>query len=160
MYHAIKCKSQWIIKLLKCILCHLQYVGISETIFNSKLNYHRKTQKLFQPIFMIEMKNSNLSNMQTINRYGKCQQSVRKTSIKGSNKKSFFFKIVITTYTAQDHTVKNVLKMCLQFLTKHFRQYTRKNMIIHFPNNVVKTNSYGLKISKNIKIKHLFHFKA
>ena len=41
-YHSITCKSQWIIHLLECILCNIQYVGKSETSFNLRLNNHRK----------------------------------------------------------------------------------------------------------------------
>ena len=40
IYHTITCKSQWIIYLLECILCNVQYVGKSETKFNTRLNNH------------------------------------------------------------------------------------------------------------------------
>ena len=40
--HTITCKSQWIIYLLECIVCDIQYVGKSETGFNIRLNNHRK----------------------------------------------------------------------------------------------------------------------
>ena len=42
MYHTITCKSQWVIYLLECILCNLQYVGKSETSFNITLNNYQK----------------------------------------------------------------------------------------------------------------------
>lgn len=42
IYHEITCKSQWVIYLLECILCNIQYVGKSETPFNIRLNNHRK----------------------------------------------------------------------------------------------------------------------
>ena len=35
-------KSHWILYLLECILCNLQYVSKSETSFNIRLNNHRK----------------------------------------------------------------------------------------------------------------------
>ena len=38
IYHTIKCKCQWIIYLLECILCNLQSVGKSETSFDIRLN--------------------------------------------------------------------------------------------------------------------------
>ena len=40
--HTITCKSQWIIYLLECILCNIQYVGKSETNFNIRFNNHWK----------------------------------------------------------------------------------------------------------------------
>ena len=42
IYHTITCKSQWLIYLLECTLCNIQYVGKSETSFNIRLNNHRK----------------------------------------------------------------------------------------------------------------------
>ena len=42
IYHIITCKSQWIIYLLECILCNVQFVGKSEISFNIRLNSHRK----------------------------------------------------------------------------------------------------------------------
>ena len=42
IFHTITCKSQWLIYLLECTLCKLQYIGKSETSFNIRLNNHRK----------------------------------------------------------------------------------------------------------------------
>ena len=33
---AVTCKSQWIIHLLECVLCHFQHAGKSKTIFNKE----------------------------------------------------------------------------------------------------------------------------
>ena len=43
---------------------------------------------------------------------------------------------------------------------KHIPQYRRGIFFFNFSNNVAKTCSYKLKISRNIKIKYVFHFKA
>ena len=36
------CKSDFVIHLLECKKCHIQYVGKAETEFNLRLNNHRK----------------------------------------------------------------------------------------------------------------------
>ena len=41
-FHKLTCKSQYVIYLMECILCKIQYVGQSETPFNLRLNNHRK----------------------------------------------------------------------------------------------------------------------
>ena len=40
--HKLTCKSQYVIYLMECILCKIQYVGKSDTPFNLKPNNHRK----------------------------------------------------------------------------------------------------------------------
>ena len=45
IFHQVNCKSNFIIYLLECTLCKLQYVGKSETPFNLRLNNHRKDVK-------------------------------------------------------------------------------------------------------------------
>ena len=40
--HKLTCKSQYVIYLMECILCKIQYVRKSETPFNLRLNIHRK----------------------------------------------------------------------------------------------------------------------
>ena len=42
MFHQLNCKSSYLIKLLQCLKCQIQYVGKSETEFNIRLNNHRK----------------------------------------------------------------------------------------------------------------------
>ena len=39
------CKSEYVIYLMECILCKIQYVGEAETAFNLRLNNHRKDTK-------------------------------------------------------------------------------------------------------------------
>ena len=43
--HNLNCRSTFIIYLLQCTLCKLQYVGKSETPFNVRLNNHRKDSR-------------------------------------------------------------------------------------------------------------------
>ena len=44
----VNCKSSFIIYLLECYICNIQYVGKSETPFNIRLNNHRKDIKHFK----------------------------------------------------------------------------------------------------------------
>ena len=44
-YHRVNCKSSFVIYLLECYICNIQYVGKSETPFNIRLNNHRKDVK-------------------------------------------------------------------------------------------------------------------
>ena len=43
--HKISCKSNYVIFLLECLLCKIQYAGKSETPFHIRLNNHRKDIK-------------------------------------------------------------------------------------------------------------------
>ena len=45
IYHRVNCKSSFVIYLLECYICNIQYVGKSETPFNIRLNNHRKDVK-------------------------------------------------------------------------------------------------------------------
>ena len=45
IFHDINCKSTFLIYLLACNICNIQYVGKSETTFNIRLNNHRKDVK-------------------------------------------------------------------------------------------------------------------
>ena len=45
IYHKVNSKSSFIIYLLECYICNIQYVGKSETSFNIRLNNHRKNVK-------------------------------------------------------------------------------------------------------------------
>ena len=42
IFNKLTCKSQYVIYLMECILCKIQYVGKSEIPFNLRLNNHRK----------------------------------------------------------------------------------------------------------------------
>ena len=42
IYHGVNCKSNFVIYLLECYICNIQYVDKSETPFNIRLNNHRK----------------------------------------------------------------------------------------------------------------------
>ena len=48
--HEMNCKSNFVIYLLECQLCKVQYVGKSESPFNIRLNNHRKDSKKLNPI--------------------------------------------------------------------------------------------------------------
>ena len=43
---------------------------------------------------------------------------------------------------------------------KHVRDYKRRKLVSYFLNNAAKTCLYGLKISENIDIEHIFQSKA
>ena len=45
IYHRVNCKSSFVICLLECYICNIQYVGKSETPFNIRLNNHRTDVK-------------------------------------------------------------------------------------------------------------------
>ena len=45
IYHRVNCKSCFVVYLLECYICNIQFVGKSETTFNSRLNNHRKDAK-------------------------------------------------------------------------------------------------------------------
>ena len=42
IFHQVTCHSNYVIYLLECIMCKIQYVGKCETSFNIRLNNHRK----------------------------------------------------------------------------------------------------------------------
>ena len=42
IYHNLNCKSKYVIYLLECTKCKIQYFGKAETEFNIRLNNHRK----------------------------------------------------------------------------------------------------------------------
>ena len=45
IFHAVDCHSSWIIYIIECNICKLQYIGKSETAFNLRLNNHRNDIK-------------------------------------------------------------------------------------------------------------------
>ena len=42
IFHKLTWKSQYVVYLMECILCKIQYIGKSETPFNLRLQNHRK----------------------------------------------------------------------------------------------------------------------
>ena len=46
IFHAADCYSSWIIYIIECNICKLQYIGKSETAFNLQLNNHRNHIKM------------------------------------------------------------------------------------------------------------------
>ena len=42
IFHKLNCKSKFIIYLMECTLCEVQYAGKAETVFNVRLNKHMK----------------------------------------------------------------------------------------------------------------------
>ena len=50
IFHNLNCKSNYVIYLLQCCSCQIQYIGKSETPFNIRLNNHRKDSKKPNPI--------------------------------------------------------------------------------------------------------------
>ena len=45
IFFNIKCKSEYFIYLMECMLCKMQYVGKADTGFNLRLNNHKKDTK-------------------------------------------------------------------------------------------------------------------
>ena len=45
IFHTMDCQSSWIIYIIECNICKLQYIGKSETAFNLRLNNHRNNIK-------------------------------------------------------------------------------------------------------------------
>ncbi|XP_068670909.1 uncharacterized protein [Montipora foliosa] len=41
IFHTMDCQSAWVIYVIECKICKLQYVGKSETVFKLPLNNHR-----------------------------------------------------------------------------------------------------------------------
>ena len=45
IFHSVDCQSSWVIYIIECNICRLQYIGKSETGFNLLLNNHRDHTK-------------------------------------------------------------------------------------------------------------------
>ena len=45
IFFKLNCKSEYVIYLMECILCKMQYVRKAETAFNLRLNNHSKDTK-------------------------------------------------------------------------------------------------------------------
>ncbi|CAH3171643.1 unnamed protein product, partial [Porites lobata] len=41
IFHSVNCQSSWVIYIIECNICNLQYIGKSGTPFNLRLNNHR-----------------------------------------------------------------------------------------------------------------------
>ena len=41
IFHNANCRTEYVIYLMECAICNLQYVGKNETPFNIRLNHHR-----------------------------------------------------------------------------------------------------------------------
>ena len=41
IFHNANCRTEYVIYLIECAICNLQYVGKNETPFNIRLNHHR-----------------------------------------------------------------------------------------------------------------------
>ena len=41
IFHSVNCQSSWVIYIIECNICNLQYIGKSKTAFNLHLNNHR-----------------------------------------------------------------------------------------------------------------------
>ena len=68
IFHQVTCHSNYVIYLLECIMCKIQYVGKSETSFNIRLNNHRKDIK--KPNATEACKHFN-NNEHTFSKHGK-----------------------------------------------------------------------------------------
>ena len=77
IYRSLKCKSKYIICLLECSICTIQYAGKSETPYHIRLNHYRKdirTQLQYQHtnisthLTMISVR-TEINNNRTIERH-------------------------------------------------------------------------------------------
>ena len=68
IFPQVSCHSNYVIYLLECVMCKIQYVGKSETSFSIRLNNHRKFIK--KPYAIEACKHFN-SNEQTFSKHGK-----------------------------------------------------------------------------------------
>ena len=41
IFYNANCRTEYVIYLMECAICNLQYVGKNETPFNIRLNHHR-----------------------------------------------------------------------------------------------------------------------
>ena len=59
IFHQITCHSNYVIYLLECIMCKIQYVEKPEISFNIRLNNHRKDIKIANAIEACENFNNH-----------------------------------------------------------------------------------------------------
>ena len=50
IFFNVNCKSEYVIQVVKCILCEIQYLEEATTTFNLRLNNHRKDTDKFDSI--------------------------------------------------------------------------------------------------------------
>ena len=67
--HQVTCHSNYVIYLLECSLCKIQYVGKSETAFNTRLNNQRKDIK--KPNAIEACKHFNKTACKHFSKHGK-----------------------------------------------------------------------------------------
>jgi len=65
IFHTMDCQSAWVIYVIECKICKLQYVGKSETGFNLRLNNHRNHIK--SKVSSCELTEHFLQNTKTHN---------------------------------------------------------------------------------------------
>ena len=65
IFHTMDCQSTWVIYVIECRICKLQYVGKSETGFNLRLNNHRNHIK--SKVSSCELTEHFLQNTRTHN---------------------------------------------------------------------------------------------
>ena len=65
IFHSVNCQSSWVIYIIECNICNLQYIGKSETAFNLRLNNHRNHIK--KGISSCELTEHFLHNKRTHN---------------------------------------------------------------------------------------------
>ena len=65
IFHSVNCQSSWVIYIIECNICNLQYIGKSETPFNLRLNNHRNHIK--KGISSCELTEHFLHNKRTHN---------------------------------------------------------------------------------------------
>ena len=46
IFHELNCKSRFVIYLMECTLCKIQFIGKAETSFKIRLNNHTTTEKM------------------------------------------------------------------------------------------------------------------
>ena len=80
MFHNLTCKSENLIYLFQCRICHLQYVGKSETPFNIRLNNHRKDAKLHAQILVCKHFNEQNHNFRQHAEFTLLEQIKRQTT--------------------------------------------------------------------------------
>ena len=65
IFHSVNCQSSWVIYIIECNICNLQYIGKSETAFNLRLHNHRNHIK--KGISSCELTEHFLHNKRTHN---------------------------------------------------------------------------------------------
>ena len=87
IFHSVNCQSWWVIYIIECNTCNLQYIGKSETAFNLRLNNHRNHIK--KGISSCELTENFLHNKRTHNFDNNViiTKQIRKDNISNEQKK-------------------------------------------------------------------------